>query len=44
LRLLKLSMDWHDFLAKLNKIHPHSVRPTQLSFEYANEEDDGKGL
>jgi hypothetical protein len=38
--------DWHDFRAKLDKLHPRYGKPTQLAFEYAAEEqdDDGKGL
>lgn len=41
---MKLSGDWHDFKAKLDKNYPRVGKPTQLSFEYAGEEeDDGKG-
>jgi hypothetical protein len=44
--IMKLSLDWYDFRAKLDKLHPHYGKPTQLSFEYADEEkeDTGKGL
>jgi hypothetical protein len=44
--IMKLSADWYDFKAKLDKIHPPHGRETQLSFEYADEEkeDTGKGL
>jgi hypothetical protein len=44
--IMKLSSDWHDFRAKLDKLHPPIGKPTQLSFEYADEEkqDTGKGL
>jgi hypothetical protein len=43
---MKLSADWHDFRAKLDKNYPRQGKPTQLSFDYSNEEaeDDGKGL
>jgi hypothetical protein len=44
--IMKLSGDWHDFRAKLDKLHPRYGKPTRLSFEYADEENDdtGKGL
>jgi hypothetical protein len=43
---MKLSGDWYDFKAKLDKNYPRLGKPTQLSFDYANEEeaDTGKGL
>jgi len=43
---MKLSADWHDFKAKLDKNYPRVGKPTQLSFDYASEEveDTGKGL
>jgi hypothetical protein len=43
---MKLSNDWHDFKAKLDKNYPRQGKPTQLSFDYAKEEeeDSGKGL
>ena len=43
---MKLSADWHDFRAKLNKLHPPIGKPTQLSMEFADdkETDTGKGL
>lgn len=43
---MKLSSDWHDFKAKLDKNYPRVGKPTQLSFDYASEEaaDTGKGL
>jgi hypothetical protein len=43
---MKLSGDWHDFKVKLDKHYPRKGKPTQLSFEYADEEeaDTGKGL
>jgi len=44
--IMKLSTDWHDFKAKLDRLCPPLGKPTQLSFEYADEdaEDTGKGL
>lgn len=43
--IMKLSANWPDFRAKLDRIHPTYGRETQLSFEYGPEqEDDGKGL
>ena len=43
---LKLSADWHDFIAKLDKNYPRIGKPTQLSLEFADDEepDTGKGL
>lgn len=43
---MKLSTDWHDFRAKLDKNYPRKGKPTQLSFDYSDDdaEDDGKGL
>jgi len=43
---MKLSSDWHDFKAKLDKNYPRQGKPTQLSCDYAKEEegDSGKGL
>ena len=43
--VMKLSTDWHDFRAKLDRLYPRHDGPTQLAFEYSDEEDDdGKGL
>jgi hypothetical protein len=44
--IMKLSTDWYDFRAKLDKLHPPVGKPTQLSMEFADEEeaDTGKGL
>jgi len=43
--IMKLSADWHDFRAKLDKLHPRYGKPTQLSLEFAEDEpDSGKGL
>lgn len=43
---MKLSSDWHDFKTKLDRNYPRIGKPTQLAFDYANEEaeDTGKGL
>jgi hypothetical protein len=43
---MRLSSDWHDFKAKLDKNYPRQGKPTQLSFDYATEEeeDSGQGL
>jgi hypothetical protein len=43
--IMKLSVDWHDFRTKLDKLHPRYGKPTQLSLEFAEgEPDSGKGL
>jgi hypothetical protein len=42
---MRLSFDWRDFKAKLDKNYPPLGKPTQLSLEFGNEEEDnGKGL
>lgn len=43
---MKLSSSWHDFKAKLDKNYPRVGKPTQLEFDYAQEEaeDTGQGL
>lgn len=43
---MKLSGDWHDFKTKLDKFYPRIGKPTQLTFDYEQEEadDTGKGL
>ena len=41
---MKLSNDWHDFKAKLDKNYPPIGKPTQLSMDFADEPDTGKGL
>jgi hypothetical protein len=41
---MKLSNDWHDFKAKLDKNYPRVGKPTQLSMDFADEPDSGKGL
>jgi hypothetical protein len=39
-------LDKRDFRAKLDKLHPRYGKPTQLSLEFADEDepDTGKGL
>lgn len=38
--IMKLSTDWHDFKAKLDRLHPRFSQPTQLSFEYGDDDDE----
>jgi hypothetical protein len=38
--IMKLSNDWHDFKAKLDRIHPRFTGPTQLAFEYSDDEEE----
>ncbi len=42
--MMKLSADWHDFMEKLDRLHPKLIRDGQLSFDYERSEDSGKGL
>lgn len=43
--MMKLSNDWQDFKAKLDRFHPRHGKPTQLSMEFGDDEaDSGKGL
>jgi P63C domain len=44
--IMKLSMDWPDFRAKIDKFYPRYGKPTQLSLEFAadDESDSGRGL
>jgi hypothetical protein len=44
--VMKLSTDWHDFRAKLDKLYPRIGKPTQLSLEFADDAagDFGEGL
>lgn len=44
--VMRLSTDWHDFKAKLDRLYPRlDGESTQYAFEYGGEEeDDGKGL
>jgi hypothetical protein len=43
---MKLSSDWHDFKARLDKSYPRLGKATQLSFDYDSEQaaDTGQGL
>jgi hypothetical protein len=41
---MKLGSDWHDFKAKLDKYYPSQGKPTQLSMDFGDEPDTGKGL
>jgi hypothetical protein len=41
---MRLSSDWYDFKAKLDKNYPRVGRPTQLSIEFPDEQDTGQGL
>src|SRR5882724_1221380 len=38
--IMKLSVDWHDFRTKLDRLHPRYGKPTQLSLEFAEDEPD----
>lgn len=41
---MKLSADWYDFKAKLDKYYPRQGKPTQLSMDFAGDEPEtGKG-
>jgi hypothetical protein len=44
--IMKLSADWYDFRAKLDRLHPRYGKPTQLSLELSDDDepDTGKGL
>ncbi|WP_428122508.1 P63C domain-containing protein [Bradyrhizobium sp.] len=43
--IMKLSNDWYDFKAKLDRLHPPYGKPTQLALDFADDEPDtGKGL
>lgn len=41
---MKLSDDWHEFMSKVDRLHPRYGETMQLPFEYKKDEDDGKGL
>jgi hypothetical protein len=42
---MKLSADWHDFKAKLDRNYPRQGKPTPLSMEFADDKSEtGKGL
>ena len=43
--IMKLSADWYDFRAKLDRLHPSFGKATQLSLNFPDDEvDTGKGL
>lgn len=42
--MMKLSGDWHDFMGKLDRLHPKYGEMLALDFDYKRNEDDGKGL
>jgi hypothetical protein len=47
--MMQLSRDWHDFLAKLDRLRPRVdmkslTRGQQLAFDYESDKDTGKGL
>jgi hypothetical protein len=37
---MKLSSDWLDFKSKLDRLHPSFAGPTQLSFEYGDDDEE----
>ncbi|HEX2554539.1 MAG TPA: P63C domain-containing protein [Microvirga sp.] len=41
---MKLSNDWHDFMRKLDRLHPRYGETMQLPLEYKEGDDDGRGL
>ncbi len=42
--IMKLSDGWHDFMGKINRLHPRYNETIQLPLSYHQESDDGKGL
>jgi hypothetical protein len=47
--MMQLSGDWHDFLAKLDRLRPRAdmkslIRGQQLAFDYESDQDTGTGL
>lgn len=42
--MMKLSDGWHDFMAKIDRLHPRYGDTMQLPLSYAKEDDDGQGL
>jgi hypothetical protein len=42
--IMRLSNHWHDFMAKLNRLHPRYGETMLLPLEYRGDEDDGQGL
>jgi hypothetical protein len=41
---MKLSADYADFIGKLDRIRPRQDMPEQLSFDYDEETDNGRGI
>ena len=42
---MRMSNDWYDFKARLDKFYPRQGKPTQLSMDFTDDEPDtGKGL
>ena len=42
--MMKLSSSWHDFMDKLERLHPRYGETMQLPFDYKKDEDTGRGL
>lgn len=42
--IMKLSDDWHDFMRKLDRLHPRYGETYALPLDYPTDKDDGKGL
>lgn len=42
--MMKLSSSWHEFMERLDRLHPRYGETMQLPLEYKKDEDDGKGL
>jgi len=42
--IMRFSKDWHDFMAKLDDMHPRYGDQMSLPFSYHQEGDDGRGL
>jgi hypothetical protein len=41
---MRLSSDWRDFIAKLNRNYPRFSGPTQQAFTFDDDDNEGKGL
>lgn len=41
---MRLSSDWHDFHAKLDRNYPRYSEPTQIDFDFDDDDDGGRGL
>jgi hypothetical protein len=42
--MMKLSDGWHDFMSKVDRLHPRYGDTMQLPLTYKKEDDDGQGL